>query len=188
MAKTLSLSGQFASTTAVPNIDSYYGPYQDETDVINKLVGDGTRSKATNGLTVGIFENEKVVDYVFQNIVSGQTPTGENLFKKVNNTKVVLKDTSGQTIGQFTLNQAANGDIEITIPSQVIVDQAYNAVSQNAQSGTAVAGAISGKANTNDVMQRVTGHTNEIPTFTSTGTLQGSGKTMANVVFFDDVN
>lgn len=185
-----------SSKSNLANLDYKYGPYTSVENAINTLVPNKSTLDVANGYTFGIkgVGDTDVTEYAFYNIATETTPADirarfkDYVKRKVNNTKVVLKDTNGQTIGQFTLNQAANGDIEITIPSQVTVDQVYNAVSQNAQSGTAVAGAISGKANTNDVMQRVTGHTNEIPTLTSTGTLQGSGKTMANVVFFDDVN
>lgn len=113
MAKTLSLSGQFASTTAVPNIDSYYGPYQNKTDVINTLVGDGSRSKAANGLTVGIFENGSVVDYAFQNVVSGQIPTETNLIKKISNATITIKQ-EGQDPQTFTLNQGENVTITLS--------------------------------------------------------------------------
>lgn len=182
--------------TNLANLDTNYGPYTSVENAINTLVPNKSTLDIANGYTFGVkgIGDTEVTEYAFYNIATETTSAdiranfNDYVKRKVNNTKVILKDTNGVTIGQFTLNQASNGDIEITIPSQVTVDQVYNAVSQNAQSGTAVAEAILEKANTNDVIERVSGHTNEIPTLTSTGTLQGSGKTMENVVFFEDVN
>lgn len=130
MAKTLSLAGQFASTNAVPNIDSYYGPYSSKQQAIDTLVGDGSRSKAANGLTIGIFEAGKVVDYVFQNIISGSTPTVDNLVVKVSNKQVIMykgSKSNENIIGSFTLNETSDGTIEIIVPDSAQAD--WDAVS-----------------------------------------------------------
>ncbi len=182
---SLSITDNISVNKRVANIDTHYGPYNDKAAVITALVGDESRILAENGLTVGINENGEIVDYVFQNIMSGQTPTTENLIRKINDTRINVyqgnndSDQNKQLLGYFTLNQKADGSIDIYIPiPDVDVDQTYDASSTKPQSGTAVAGAIA------NFITKVTSATqNNIPKFGSDGTLADSGYNFNNLVF-----
>ena len=120
----INLSSRLSTTTATPNVDNKYGPYQSIQEVLDTLATPGN-IQATNGTTVGIVINGEVVDYVFQNIMSGATPTSSNLVRKISDKKVIMyKGSKGyeNIIGQFTLNETTDGDIEIIVPDSAQSD------------------------------------------------------------------
>lgn len=79
------------------------------------------------------------------------TPTPDTIKKVVSASVPTVGDgiitftQGGVTKGTITANQSGNTTIALDAGSSVTVDQAYNATSTNAQSGTAVAGAIANK-------------------------------------------
>ena len=119
MASSTAINGniQTQQSTQVPNLDSRYGPYNSTTDVLNNLAQPGD-VLASNGLTVGVWENGTIVDYMFINIMQGQTPTAANLVKKVSDATITVTQT-GQVDQTFTLNQPGNKTINITGEPQV---------------------------------------------------------------------
>lgn len=84
MSSTTFINGNIQTTQSsqIPNLDIRYGPYNNTTEVLNALAQPGD-ILAANGLTVGVWENGNVVDYVFVNIVEGETPTISNLIRKI---------------------------------------------------------------------------------------------------------
>lgn len=95
MALTTTINGniQTIQSTQVPNLDSRYGPYNSITDVLNTLA-QPYDVLATNGLTIGVLVDGVVEEYMFVNIVQGETPTENNLIKKVFDSNYVHTDNN----------------------------------------------------------------------------------------------
>ena len=131
-----------SSKSNLANLDSKYGPYTTINAAINQLVPNKQTLDITNGYTFGIkgVSDTGVIEYAFCNIAPETTPQAirasfnDYVKRKVNDTKVVLKKADGTVIGYFTLNQAANGDIEITIPGDEQVQSDWSETDTTAKS------------------------------------------------------
>lgn len=116
------INQQIKTTVKSANVDAKYGPYQTIDDAKNAIAPLGAPLTVDNGTTFGLIENNIVTEYMLKDITQNTTVSDlrENfsscIERKVNNTKVVLKKSDGTVMGYFTLNQAANGDIELIIP------------------------------------------------------------------------
>ena len=95
------------------SLDFRYGPYSSIQDAL-----DSVGNKIDNGVTIGIIENNQIVDYTIQGVVSGVAPTSSNFIKKINDATITITQT-GQADQTFTLNQSGNKTINITGGSQV---------------------------------------------------------------------
>lgn len=87
MANNIPIGKPFLLSQAIASIDGKYGPYNDKDEAIAALGDDGF-AVICEGLTVGIIENDKIVEYWFR----GGTDK-EHLVKKLGEVLVVeLKD------------------------------------------------------------------------------------------------
>ena len=115
---------QYKINSQKSNIDVQYGIYTDLPTAKEQLLDGGLANNLLfdNGYTFAVYETGEPIEYQFHGITENTTVSqvyqnfDSYVKRKVNDTKVVLKKADGTVIGQFTLNQAANGDIEITIP------------------------------------------------------------------------
>lgn len=146
---------------------TYYEPYADASAAQffanrSKLYAEGSDIEVAD---LGIEHSSKVWSEICQEIVDSASSI-------VKNSKITI--TQGGIIkGQFTLNQAEDQTIALDDAGGGItieVDQVYDPTSTNPQSGTAVAGAISTKADNIGVMH-LTGAETSSGDKTFTGTL-----------------
>lgn len=78
------LGGQIQVGAAIPSIDAKYGPYASKQDAIDALGEEGA-DVICNGLTIGVIEDNKIVEYWFQggvtinHLVKKGGNDGENL-------------------------------------------------------------------------------------------------------------
>lgn len=136
----ININQRINSNTQSANIDQKYGPYSTLNEAKNAIVPSGGNLTVDNGMTFGVVADNIVTEYAFKGITQYTTVAGiresfeDYIEKKVNDTKVVLKKADGTVIGYFTLNQAANGDIEITIPGDEQVQANWNESDSTAKS------------------------------------------------------
>jgi len=107
--------------------------------------------------------------------ITGQPTDNANLATALNAKQdTLVSGTNIKTVGGTSLLGSGN----IALPT---VDQTYSASSTNAQSGVAVASAISGKANDSDVIKKSGGSSQQTISLTSgTGTTALGVKSMAS--------
>lgn len=188
----IGIAQRLATDTPEPNVDFRYGPYQNKQDTI-----DSVGNKATDGLTVGIWEGEgnerRIVEYNFKNIQSGTSVTTSNLVRKVS-TITITQNGSSTT---YYLDKGDNVDIQITGENQVNANWNESSSSSKAYiqnkptiNGNNLKSSASGNTNTSaelGLMGSVSDATNgDIPVFSNSGQVSDSGKLLANVVFFGD--
>lgn len=65
MGRNISLGGKIQVGAAVANVDAKYGPYNSKNAAYNAL-GEGGMDVIAEGLTIGIIENGRIVEYWWQ--------------------------------------------------------------------------------------------------------------------------